>query len=141
MNQGLTAGGRARGVFENAPIVQDLGVHLRRAGEGSCEATLDVTVRHLQQDALVHSGVLATLADLCASGAAQTLAPPASRVVTSSMDLHFLRPARGARLLCRAQVFRPGRSLSMVEADVHCQESEKWIHVARATVTVAILNA
>jgi len=49
--------------FATANFVQDVGIVLKECGPGWCETTLALQQRHLQQDAVVHAGVLGTMAD------------------------------------------------------------------------------
>ena len=63
-------------IFEAAPFVASLGIHLVTIEMGMCKTQLDVEPRHLQQNGFVHAGVQATMADHTAGGAAATLIEP-----------------------------------------------------------------
>ncbi|GAB5602508.1 PaaI family thioesterase [Thermus sp. FJN-A] len=119
-----------------APFVNHLGVRLVEAGEGWCLTEMPVGPVHLQQDGFVHAGVQATLADHTAGAAATTLVALGEAVLTVEFKLNLLRPAQGERLRCRAQVLRGGRTLSVVESEVHTDRL-----VAKATVTLAIVRS
>jgi len=64
---------RVRSIFDKANFLQRLGVQLTSAGIDGCETTLNVDERHLQQHGYIHAGVIATLADHTAGGAASVL--------------------------------------------------------------------
>jgi len=133
-----------RSLFTRAAFVNHLGIALGAIGEGSCETALFVEPRHLQQDGFVHAGVLATLADHTAGGAAFTLLEQGQGVLTVEFKINLLRAARGERLVCRAQVLKPGRSLSVAEAEVWSQgapDAQAPQLAAKATVTLAIVAA
>jgi acyl-coenzyme A thioesterase PaaI-like protein len=52
--------------------------------------------------------------------------------------VNFLRPALGDHLRCRAEVLRPGRTLSVVEAKVYAGTDEKK-PVAAVMLTLAVI--
>ncbi|HCU23489.1 MAG TPA: phenylacetic acid degradation protein PaaI, partial [Deltaproteobacteria bacterium] len=64
---------QVEGIFEKAPFLKNLGLKLHNCGPGWCESFLEVQNYHKQQNRLVHAGVIATLADHTAGGAALTL--------------------------------------------------------------------
>ena len=71
-----------------------------------------------QQTGVVHAGVIAAIADSACGGAALTLMPPGSDVVSVEFKLNLLAPARGERFVARARVVRAGKTLSVCSADV-----------------------
>jgi uncharacterized protein (TIGR00369 family) len=126
---------RIHELFAATPFMQDLGVEVVSVSEGVCETALTVQPRHLQQNGFVHAGVGAAMADHTAGGAAGTLAGEGMGVLTTEYSIHFLRPAKGARMRCRATVLKPGKRLSIVEAEIFCDE----VLVAKMTATMAIV--
>lgn len=122
-------------VFALAPFIRLVGYRLVAAGEGWVETALDVEERHLQQHGFVHAGVLTTMADHTAGGAATTKAPPGHSVLTAELSVHLLRPARGSLLACRGEVVKAGRTLIVAQADVDCDGT----HVARLNSTLAVV--
>ncbi|MCB9529727.1 MAG: PaaI family thioesterase [Myxococcales bacterium] len=111
--------------FAGAPFVAALGITPVRIEPGIVEAELEIRPEHLQQAGTVHAGVQATLADHCAGGAAGTLLAAGEGVVSVEFKVHLLRPARGERLRCRAQVVKPGRRFHVVEARVYVDDPDK----------------
>src|SRR5437588_9491906 len=91
----------------------------------------------LQQAGLFHGGVIAYLVDNATTAAAATVIEPASRtVITAEYKINLVAPSTGDRLTCRAEVVKPGRLLTVVEAKVTCRTDgeEKLIAVALATI-------
>lgn len=127
-------------VFDQAPFIRALGVELLDFEPGSCDTQLLLTDQHLQQDGYVHAGVQATLADHTAGMAAATLIAPGQRVLTAEFKINLLRAASGARLRCKAVVLKPGRQLTVAESEVYCQQGERSVLVAKATVTLAVVD-
>lgn len=126
---------RVRAVFDLAPFIRAVGYRLVDAGDGWVETALVVEEWHLQQHGFVHAGVLTTMADHTAGGAATTKAPPDHSVLTAELGVHLLRPARGEELRCRGEVVKAGRTLIVAESDVRCDGS----HVARLLTTLAVV--
>jgi uncharacterized protein (TIGR00369 family) len=120
--------------FDGAPFVKDVGLEFVACGPGWCEAALNLQPRHLQHTGVVHAGVITTLADHCAGGAAQLLCAPGEYVVTLEFKINLLRPGTGDRLTCRADVLKPGKAFHVVEAQV-------WAHTGASKSFIAKLNA
>jgi uncharacterized protein (TIGR00369 family) len=127
---------RVRELFKRAAFISDVGYELAAVGSGWAETTLDVGPRHGQAEGFVHAGVLATMADHSAGTAAGTLVKPGEVVVTVEYKVNFLRPAVATRLRCRAEVVRPGRTLSVAEARVYAGDEDKPVTIALFTLAV-----
>ncbi|MBD9482654.1 PaaI family thioesterase [Pseudomonas sp. PDM14] len=125
--------------FAAANFIGDLGIHPTACGPGWVEAELTIQSRHLQQNAFIHAGVQATLADHTAGAAAATLVADGQTVLTLEFKLNLLRPARCERLLCRAEVLKAGRQVTVVEAEVFSLEGGERRLFSKATVTLAVV--
>ncbi|MDX1569692.1 MAG: PaaI family thioesterase [Xanthomonadales bacterium] len=130
-----------KNVFHSAPFIAALGMKLESVGEGECVTTLELAERHLQQNGVVHAGVLFTVADHTAGGAASTLVPTDAYVLSAEVKISLLRAAKGEKLICRARVLKPGKRLSFVEAEVFCVADGKESLVAKASGTMAVIAA
>ncbi|MBI2567336.1 MAG: PaaI family thioesterase [Candidatus Schekmanbacteria bacterium] len=127
-------------IAREAPFVAALGLELDRVDAGTCESVLEVRPDHLQQDGYVHAGVLATMADHTAGAAAASVMAEDRRVLTAEFKIMLLQPARAQRLRCVAKVLRAGRRLSFVESEVFGTTGESVRLVAKASVTIAIVE-
>jgi uncharacterized protein (TIGR00369 family) len=125
--------------FDYAPFVSSNAIRLEDCGPGWCASSLVLETRHTQQNGVAHGGLLATIADHTAGGAAATLLAPGSYALTAELKVSMLRAARGEKLECRAQVIKPGRALSFVEAEVYAIEGERRELVAKASATMAVI--
>ena len=77
---------------------------------------LDRRPEVLQQNGLFHGGVLAYLVDNTTTAAAGTMIDRAARsVITGEYKINLIAPSIGDRLTCRAEVVKPGRTLTVVE--------------------------
>mgnify|MGYP000733883414 CR=1 FL=1 len=130
----------AQRVFYEAPFIQSLGAELVELAPGHCHSLIRIDDHHQQQDGFIHAGVQATLADHTAGTAAATLIPAGKRVLTAEFKINLLRAAQGQTLRAEATVLKPGRMLTVAEAEVYT-EGEKRQLVAKATVTLAIVDA
>ena len=91
----------------------------------------------LQQNGLFHGGVIAYLIDNASTAAAATVIDRATRsVITGEYKINLIAPSTGDRLTCRAEIVKPGRTLTVVEAKVFCRidAAEKLVAVALATI-------
>ena len=127
-------------VFRDAAFVGDVGIELIDCGPGWCETGLVIAPRHLQQTGVIHARVQTTIADHTAGGAAFTLMRAGEYVLTAEFKLNLLRSGQGESLWCRAQVLKPGRSLSFVEAEVHAVNGGRKILISKLTATMAIMS-
>lgn len=105
-------------VLANAPFIQHLGITPMYLAPGVCHTRMTVRPELLQHSGVVHAGVLTTLADHTAGAAAGTLITPEETLVSVEFKVHLLRGATGPELTCHAEVVRPGRRFTVVEADV-----------------------
>lgn len=127
-------------IFKKAKFLDHLGLQLKGCGKGWCESELSVKSFHLQQDGLVHAGVVATLADHTAGAAAVSLLPNDKIILTVEFKLNLLRAARGSALRCRADVLKEGRRLIIAESEVFSAEEGGEKMAAKAIVTLAVVE-
>lgn len=125
-------------IFYSANFVRELDIRLVGVGEGWCETRLEVQDRFRQQHGLVHGGVIATLADHTAGGAARSVSGSGD-VLTLEFKINFLRAASGNSLRCRAMVLRAGRNSIVTEASVF-MAGEKEELVAKLMETLAVIQ-
>jgi uncharacterized protein (TIGR00369 family) len=131
---------RIESLFTRARHIQELRIFLTDASEGRCETTMPIRPELAQQNGFVHAGVIATLADHTAGGAAQTCLADHQTILSIEFKVNFLRPASGETLRCVAKVLKAGRTISVVDSDVFAQNETGEHHVAKAIVTLAVVN-
>ena len=127
-------------LFETAPFIRELGMELVAIVPGRCETVLALAERHLQQDGLVHAGVLATMADHTSGSAGASVVRANEYVLTAEFKINLLRAARGARLHCIGTVLKPGRRLIIAESEVFDGDPQQARLVAKAIVTLAVMT-
>lgn len=104
--------------FAAQAIMQAIGAQLVRVDPGVVEISLPYRKDLTQQDGYLHAGIITTIADSAAGYAAFSLMPAGARVLSVEFKVNLLRPARGEEFVARAEVIKPGKSLSIVRADV-----------------------
>ncbi len=127
-------------IFQKAAFARDLGLELMGCGPGWCESRLVLQPRHMQQDNFAHAGVQTTIADHTAGAAAGTLIPSGAYVLSVEFKMNLLRPGMGEALFCRAEVLKPGRRFSVVEAEVFAISGETRKLISKFTGTMATMG-
>lgn len=130
-----------RAVFRAAPFIAHLGMELESVSAGQCRTSLRVEQHHLQQNGVVHAGVLATMADHTAGAAAWSVLPAGARPLTVEFKINLLRAASGPTLQCDSRVLKAGRAIVVVESEVTAPSDGKESLVAKATVTLVVATA
>lgn len=126
-------------IFEDAAFVHDLGITLTAAGPGWCETSLEVQDRHLQQHGFAHAGVVTTLADHTAGGAARAAVPPGCDVLTIEFKINFLRPVTDRTLTARGQTLQAGRKIVVAESEVFAGRGDERRLVAKCVSTLTVI--
>ena len=122
-------------IFYQANFIRDLNIRLDRVSEGVCETSLVVEERLRQQHGFIHGGVIATMADHTAGGAARS-ASGDKDVLTVEFKINYLRPAMGDRLRCTGTVLRAGKTVIVAEALVYAINAGKETLVAKLIETL-----
>ena len=104
--------------FSRQSLMATFGAKLSRIAPGEVEIEMPYSDRVGQQTGLVHAGAIAAIADSACGGAAITLWPDGSDVVSIEFKVNLLAPARGERFVARAHVVRSGKTISVCAADV-----------------------
>ena len=102
-----------------------IGAELRRVEPGVVEITLPYRSDLAQQHGYLHAGIVTTIADSACGYAAYSLMPVGSQVLSVEFKVNLLRPAQGERFLAVAEVIKPGRTLTVVRADVFAVNVEE----------------
>lgn len=130
---------RIRESFARQGFMKTLGAALVSVEAGACEIAVDFSEALTQQHGYFHAGVTATLADNAAGYAAYSTMPENSTVLTAEFKLNLLAPAKGPRLLARAEVIKPGRTLVVVATNVYSGLTGRETHVATMLATMMCL--
>jgi uncharacterized protein (TIGR00369 family) len=128
---------RVRASFARQRMMQTLGVDIARLAPGEIELTMPHGVAFTQQHGFMHAGVMATVLDSACGYAAFSLMPADAAVLTVEFKINLLAPAKGERFLFRAQVVKPGRTLTVSDGRAFAVDdggSEKLIATMNGTL-------
>ena len=107
-----------RASFAKQLVMELIGAKLSRIEPGIVEITVPYRTDLTQQHGYLHAGVITTIADSACGYAAYSLMPAGSEVLSVEFKVNVLRRAKGMEFLARAEVIKPGKTLTVVRADV-----------------------
>src|SRR5512137_1452211 len=127
---------RVRVSFARQAAMALIGATMTRVEAGRVEIELPVRDDLTQQHAFVHGGVVGMIGDSAGGYAAFTLMPADASVLTVEYKINMLAPACGELLIARGEVLKPGRTLSIVRADVFALANGRETRVATMQQTL-----
>jgi uncharacterized protein (TIGR00369 family) len=122
--------------FARQPAMALIGATISVLEAGRVEVSFPFRQDLTQQDGFVHAGILSAAADSACGYAALSSMPAGSDVLSVEFKLNLLRPAAGERFVARAEVLKPGKTLTVVRADVFAFTGEKASLVAAMQATM-----
>ena len=131
---------RVRGSFARQNAMGLIGARMTRVEPGRVDIELPVREDLGQQHGFVHGGIVGMIADSAGGYAAFTLMPADASVLTVEYKVNMLAPAEGDLLIARGEVLKPGRSLSVVRADVWARRGDKETRVAAMQQTLMVMH-
>jgi len=127
---------RIRESFSCQPFMATIGASLSRVEPGRVDISAPFADHITQQHGFIHGGVVGAIADNAAGYAAYSLIDSYGSVLTVEYKLNLLTPAKGERVEARAEVMRPGRTLTIVRSDVSAYDDGMETLCATAVVTL-----
>lgn len=109
---------RVEASFNQQGLMRVIEARVVEVAPGRCVIEAPFRKTLTQQHGFLHAGVLTMLADNACGYATLTLLPPDQEVLTAELKVNFLRPARGILAIARAEVLKPGRTLTVARAEV-----------------------
>jgi uncharacterized protein (TIGR00369 family) len=109
---------RVRESFGRQSYMVTLGAEIVFIAPGEVHLAFPFGAQFCQQNGFLHAGAIASVADSANGYAAYTLAPPNTDVLAVEFKINLLAPAKGAGFLACGRVLRPGRTLTVCQADV-----------------------
>lgn len=131
---------RVRDSFARQAAMQLIGARLTQVEPGRCVIELAVRDDLTQQHGFVHGGVVGMIADSAGGYAAFTLMPADASVLTVEYKINMLAPAAGDLLIATGEVLKPGRSVSIVRADVFAVQGDRRTRVAAMQQTLMVMH-
>lgn len=131
---------RVRDSFARQAAMSLIGARMTTIAPGHCAIELPVRDDLTQQHRYVHGGIVGMIADSAGGYAGFTLMPADASVLTVEYKINMLAPAQGERLIARGEVIRPGRSLSVVRAEVFAVADGSEVLVAAMQQTLMVMQ-
>ncbi len=108
--------------FPEQKALVHIGAELTDAGPGFAEISLPWSGEVTQQNGYFHAGIITMIADTAGGFAAYTLAPPETNVLAAEFKVNFIGPAKGERIIARAEVVKSGKRLTVCRIDIFSVE-------------------
>ncbi|MEM7155303.1 MAG: PaaI family thioesterase [Myxococcota bacterium] len=128
--------GKVRRSFERQGVMGLFGARLAAVRPGNVQIEVPFAQKLSQQHGFFHAGITSTIADSACGYSAFSLFPPATMVLTTEFKINQLAPADGERLLAVGSVIKPGRTLTVVEAEVFVDKGERRTLCAKMLASV-----
>ncbi|SFN73056.1 uncharacterized domain 1-containing protein [Bradyrhizobium sp. Ghvi] len=123
-------------MFERQPAMRTLRIVIVRLAPGEVEMAMLHSADFTQQNGFVHAGIITTGLDNACGVAAFTLMPSEADILTVEFKTTLLAPARGERFVFKAEVIKPGRTLTFCEARAFAEHAGKTTLIATMTGTL-----
>ncbi|MET0677253.1 MAG: PaaI family thioesterase [Bradyrhizobium sp.] len=127
--------------FEQQRAMKTLGISIVRLEPGAVELAMDYRAELTQQHGFIHAGIITAGLDNACGIAAFTLMPAGTGILTVEFKTNLLAPARGERFVFRAEVVKPGRTLTVCEARAHALHNGAETLIATMSGTLMALAA
>lgn len=126
----------ATAMFDAQPAMRTLGISIVNLAPGRVELAMPYASTFTQQNGFVHAGIITAGLDNACGVAAFTLMPREADILTVEFKTTLLAPARGERFVFRAEVVKPGRTLTFCEAKAFVEHDGKTTLIAAMTGTL-----
>jgi uncharacterized protein (TIGR00369 family) len=115
-----------------------LGTEITGFSVGNTMLELNLRAEMMQQNGFAHGGIVSYLADNAITFAGGSVL--GTNVLTSEFKINYLRPAKGERLIARAEVLHVGKRQAVVRCDVYVIFENTEKHCATALGTIITIN-
>jgi uncharacterized protein (TIGR00369 family) len=129
----------ATATFDRQQAMRTLGISIARLEPGEVDLAMPYSAAWTQQNGFVHAGIITAGLDNACGIAAFTLMPADSDILTVEFKTNLLAPARGDRFVFRARVVKPGRTLTVCEAQAFAEQDGAEHLIATMTGTLMAL--
>jgi uncharacterized protein (TIGR00369 family) len=124
--------------FLRQSLMATLRVTLDRLEPGAVDLRLPYSPALCQQNGYMHAGAIASVADSANGYAAYTLAPADTDVLAVEFKINLLAPAIGSHFVACGRVIRPGRTLTVCQANVFAHDGARQQLIATMLSTIIV---
>jgi uncharacterized protein (TIGR00369 family) len=129
---------RVRESFSRQSHMATLGAEIVFLAPGEVHLAFPFAEKFCQQNGFMHAGAIASVADSANGYAAYTLAPADTDVLAVEFKINLLAPARATGFLACGRVLRPGRTLTVCQADVFTTGPSERTLIATMLSTIIV---
>jgi len=126
-----------RGELAPPPVARLIGFTIGSVEPGRVVMEMEAGPQHASPLGTVHGGILCDLADAAMGMAYASSLEEGETFTTLELKINFLKPVWSGKLTATGHVVKGGRSVGLVDCDVH---DEKQSLVARASSTCMTLR-
>jgi len=130
-----------RASFARQSMMATLGAAIVHLAPGEVDLAAPFAAQFGQQNGFWHAGAVASLTDSANGYAAFSLAPAGTDVLAVEFKINLLAPAVGDRFVACGRVVRPGRTLTVCQADVFAETAAVVGAAAPARKLVATMSS
>jgi uncharacterized protein (TIGR00369 family) len=129
---------RVRESFGRQTHMATLGATIVFIAPGEVHLALPFAPQFCQQNGFLHAGAIASIADSANGYAASSLAAPETDVLAVEFKINLLAPAKGEGFLACGHVLRPGRTLTICQAQVFTTGTTERVLIATMLSTLMV---
>ncbi len=119
-----------RMIHSESPIAAWLGATLETVGEGAATMRLAYDPKLLRPGGVINGVAVMALADFAMYATVMTVVGEERMAVTTSLNVNFLRMAKGTDLIAEGRVLKRGRRLVVCEIEIFAEgEPDPVAHV------------
>lgn len=130
---------RVENSFARQQAMTTLKMKLARIEPGEIELIFPYQEELTQQHGFIHAGIVATALDSACGYAAFSLMPPRAAVLTIEFKTNLLAPAQGDYFRVVGRVIKPGRTITVCQAEAFAHRQSESRLVASMTATLMAL--
>lgn len=106
------------------PFDEFLGFTYEKIDENNIQVTLPVKDLYINSAGVIHGGVISTLADVAVSNLIEADEDGVQQAVTVDLNVSFLKPATGSRLIADASLVKQGKTLVHATCLIYNEQQE-----------------
>lgn len=99
-----------------------VGIVIEEFGVGTSTLSLEVTEKHLNPAGTLHGGVVCTMLDTSAGISGMSKEDGVRPLVTTSADVHFLKPISKGRITAKGTLVKDGRYIAVARSDLYTEQ-------------------
>jgi len=131
---------RVQQSFDRQQALSTIGGKIEEVNPGKVVIGLDYQPALTQQHGFMHAGILTTVMDSACGYAAFSLMPEGAGVLTIEFKTNLLSPAKGERFVAIGEVKKPGRTITVANAEMFANSDGKSKLIATMTATLMTIT-